>query len=233
MIDYTVKTVKTDNFEMDYLKFGTGARTLVLLPGMSLKSMMGLASMVVDSYKIFADDFTVYMFDRKKNFGESYPMEQMAVDTAEAMDALGIERACFIGISQGGMISQIIAEQYPQKVERLALGCSAARLNEMSRAVMTEWKRLAEEQDMARFCVLARACLEYDAYAGLEKLKCPTLVLGAELDQVLGVIASREIAEVLKQNGTPVELYVYENYGHAAYDEAPDYRARILAFLKK
>ena len=266
MIDYTVQTVKTDNFEMDYLKFGTGARTLVLLPGMSLKSTMGLASMVVDSYKIFADDFTVYMFDRKKNFGESYPMEQMA---AEAMDALGIERACFIGISQGGMISQIIAEQYPQKVERLALGCSAARLNDMSRAVMTEWKRLAEardieelcsnfidkvfsaetirkykkslmrmntnatEQDMARFCVLARACLEYDAFAGLEKLKCPTLVLGAELDQVLGVIASREIAEVLKQNGTPAELYVYENYGHAAYDEAPDFRARILEFLKK
>lgn len=269
MIDYTVQTVKTDNFEMDYLKFGTGARTLVLLPGMSLKSMMGLASMVVDSYKIFADDFTVYMFDRKKNFGESYPMEQMAADTAEAMDALGIECACFIGISQGGMISQIIAEQYPQKVERLALGCSAARLNDMSRAVMTEWKRLAEardiealcsnfidkvfsaetirkykkslmrmntnatEQDMKRFCVLAKACLEYDAFAGLEKLKCPTLVLGAELDQVLGVIASREIAEVLKQNGVPVELYVYENYGHAAYDEAPDYRARILEFLKK
>ena len=268
MIDYTVQTVKTDNFEMDYLKFGTGARTLVLLPGMSLKSTMGLASMVVDSYKIFADDFTVYMFDRKKNFGESYPMEQMAADTAEAMDALGIERACFIGISQGGMIAQLIAEQFPQKVERLALGCSASRLNDMSRAVMTEWKRLADagdidslcsnfidkvfsaetirkykkslmrmntnatEQDMKRFCVLAKACLEYDAFAGLEKLKCTTLVLGAELDQVLGVIASREIAEVLKQNGTPVELYVYENYGHAAYDVAPDYRARILAFLK-
>jgi pimeloyl-ACP methyl ester carboxylesterase len=79
---------------------------------------------------------------------------------------------------------------------------------------------------------LAKACLEYDAFAGLEKLKCPTLVLGAELDQVLGVIASREIAEVLKQNGVPTELYVYENYGHAAYDEAPDYRARILEFLK-
>lgn len=269
MIDYTVQTVKTDNFEMDYLKFGTGARTLVLLPGMSLKSPMGLASMVADSYKIFTDDFTVYLFDRKKNFGESYPMEQMAADTAEAMDALGIERACFIGISQGGMISQIIAEQYPQKVERLALGCSASRLNEMSRAVMTEWKRLADardiealcsnfidkvfsaetirkykkslmrmntnatEQDMARFCVLAKACLAFEAYEGLSRLKCPTLVLGAELDQVLGVIASREIAEVLKQNGVPTELYVYENYGHAAYDEAPDFRSRILEFLKK
>ena len=59
------------------------------------------------------------------------------------------------------------------------------------------------------------------------------MILGAELDQVLGVIASREIAEVLKQNGVPVELYIYEKYGHAAYDEAPDFRSRILEFLKK
>ena len=269
MNETLVQTVKTNNFEMDYAKFGTGARPLVLLPGMSLKSTMSVASMVADSYKIFKDDFTVYLFDRKKNFGDSYPMEQMAADTAEAMDALGIERACMIGISQGGMIAQLIAGRFPQKVERLALGSSASRLNDMSRAVMTEWKRLAEagnvealcsnfidkvfsaetirkykkslmrlnanatEQDMKRFCVLARACLDFEAYANLENVKCPTLVLGAELDQTLGVIASREIAEVLKQNGTPVELYVYENYGHAAYDEAPDYRKRILEFLNR
>ena len=67
----------------------------------------------------------------------------------------------------------------------------------------------------------------------LANLKCPTLVLGAELDRTLGVIASREIAEALERNGVPVELYVYENYGHAAYDEAPDFRSRILEFLKK
>ena len=87
MIEYSIQTVKTDRFEMDYLKFGTGARPLVLLPGMSLKSTMGIASMVADSYKIFADDFTVYLFDRKKNFGESYLMEEMAADTAEVLNA--------------------------------------------------------------------------------------------------------------------------------------------------
>ena len=268
MAQISIQTVKTDNFEMDYAQFGSGTRPLVLLPGMSLKSMMSVASMVADSYKIFHDDWTVYLFDRKKNFGESYPMEQMAADTAEAMDVLGIESAHFIGISQGGMIAQLIAEMFPQKVERLVLGCSASRLNDMSRAVMTEWKRLAEsrdiealcsnfidrvfsaatirkykkslmrmntnatEHDMARFCVLAKACLAFEAYEGLSKIKCPTLVLGAELDQVLGVVASREMAEVLKQNGVPTELYVYEDYGHAAYDEAPDYRERILKFLK-
>lgn len=264
-----VQTVKTNGFEMDCIKFGTGNRPLVVLPGMSLKSVTSLASMVADSYKIFKDDFTVYLFDRKKDFGESYPMEEMAVDTADAMEALGIERACMIGISQGGMIAQLIAERFPQKVERLALGCSASRLNDMSRAVMTEWKRLADsrdivalcsnfidkvfsaetirkykkslmrlnsnatEEDMGRFCVLARACLEFEAYEGLVNIKCPTLVLGAELDQTLGVIASREMAEVLERNGVPTDLYIYENYGHAAYDEAPDFRSRILEFLKR
>lgn len=264
-----VQTVNTNGFEMDYIKFGTGNRPLVVLPGMSLKSVTSLATMVADSYKVFKDDFTVYLFDRKKDFGKSYPMEEMAVDTAEAMGALGIDRACMIGISQGGMIAQLIAERFPQMVERLALGCSASRLNDMSRAVMTEWKNLADsrdiealcsnfidkvfseetirkykkslmrlnsnatEQDMVRFCVLARACLEFEAYEGLKNLKCPTLVLGAELDRTLGVIASREIAEALERNGVPVELYVYENYGHAAYDEAPDFRSRILEFLKK
>ena len=89
----------------------------------------------------------------------------------------------------------------------------------------------ATEQDMKRFCVLARACLEFEAYEGLKNLKCPTLVLGAELDRTLGVIASREIAEALERNGVPVELYVYDNYGHAAYDEAPDYLTRIKDFL--
>lgn len=267
MIEYSVLTAKTNNIEMDYLKFGAGARPLVIIPGMSLKSVMSLASVVVDSYKVFADEFTVYLFDRKKNFGESYLMEKMAADMAQVMDALGIEYADFIGISQGGMIAQLIAEEYPQKVRRLALGSSASRLNDMSRAVMTEWKRLADardveslcsnfidkvfsaetirkykkslmrlnvnatEQDMARFCVLAKACLAFDAYEGLKMLKCPTLVLGAELDQVLGVVASREIAEALTRNGVPTELYVYENYGHAAYDEAPDFRQRILKFL--
>ena len=152
MIEHSIQTVKTDRFEMDYIKFGTGARPLVLLPGMSLKSTMGIASMVVDSYKIFADDFTVYLFDRKKNFGESYLMEEMASDTAEAMSVIGVERACMIGISQGGMIAQLIAEQFPQKVERLALGCSASRLNDMSRAVMTEWKRLADAGDVEALC---------------------------------------------------------------------------------
>ena len=40
--------------------------------------------------------------------------------------------------------------------------------------------------------------------------------------------ASRELADQLG-----CELYLYENLGHAAYEEAKDFNARVLEFLKR
>ena len=59
-------------------------------------------------------------------------------------------------------------------------------------------------------------------------ITCPVFVLGAGEDQVVGVQASRDIAEKLG-----CEIYVYEGYGHGVYDEAPDYLSRIQSFLKE
>ncbi len=55
------------------------------------------------------------------------------------------------------------------------------------------------------------------------------LVLGSKDDQVVGAEASQSMADKLKD----CELYMYEGFGHAAYDTAPDYKDRILEFLKK
>ena len=41
----------------------------------------------------------------------------------------------------------------------------------------------------------------------------------------------REIEEVMKDH-PGFEIYMYDGYGHAAYDMAPDYKERILEFLK-
>ena len=37
----SVETVKTDAFSMDYVRFGSGKRTFVILPGLSVQSVMG------------------------------------------------------------------------------------------------------------------------------------------------------------------------------------------------
>jgi 3-oxoadipate enol-lactonase len=54
-----------------------------------------------------------------------YSIAQMADDAAAVLDAAGIQRARIFGISMGGMIAQEFAIRYPERVERLILGCTA------------------------------------------------------------------------------------------------------------
>ena len=83
-------------------------------------------------------------------------------------------------------------------------------------------------KDVPRFIALARACLTSDTYAQLEEITCPVLVLGGGRDRVVGAEASREIAERLG-----CELFIYDDLGHAAYEEARDFNERIYAFFTR
>lgn len=269
MSEYIVDTATAANFEMDYMKFGHGPKSFVILPGMSVKSLMPLAPLCAGSYNIFTEDYTVYLFDRRKDFGPNYSMSEMATDTALAMKSLGIAQADVMGISQGGVIAQAIAENYPELIRKLVLCSSMSRANATSDAVFEEWARLAKageievfissfvdkvytekaatlykraivdanrdatNRDRERFAIMAKSCIAYDGYEALAKIKCPTLVLGASLDKVFTAEASVETYEKLKACGTPCEMHIFEGYGHAAYDEVPDYRKRVLEFLRK
>jgi len=55
-----------------------------------------------------------------------YPIAVMAADAAAVLDAAGVERAHVFGLSMGGMIGQEFALQYPERVQSLVLGCTAA-----------------------------------------------------------------------------------------------------------
>ena len=112
-------TVKLSGGEMEYIRFGSGNRNLVMLPGLgdSLRSLKGTALPVAVMYRQFAKDFTVYMFSRRQNLPSGYTTRQMARDQAEAMEQLGIEQADVFGVSMGGMIAQYLAIDHPQKVE--------------------------------------------------------------------------------------------------------------------
>ena len=87
---------------------------------------------------------------------------------------------------------------------------------------------MQKPKDVERFLHLARACLTCDAYEELEKIQCPVFVIGGSQDLVLTGEASREIAEKLG-----CELYLYEDLGHAAYEEAKDFVPRVLEFFGK
>lgn len=56
---------------------------------------------------------------------DALTMRIMADDAVGLLSALGIEKAHVFGISMGGMIAQEIVLNYPERVQGLALGCTA------------------------------------------------------------------------------------------------------------
>jgi 3-oxoadipate enol-lactonase len=55
-----------------------------------------------------------------------YSTRELAADAAAVLDALGLERAHVFGVSLGGMIAQEFALAFPERVNRLVLGCTHA-----------------------------------------------------------------------------------------------------------
>ena len=199
-----IETVSTERFSMEYFRFGTGEKTLVILPGLSVQSVMGVADAVAEAYLPIQDAFTVYVFDRRSDLPPSYPVREMARDTAEAFRALGLEKVCLFGASQGGMIALVMAIEYPELVGKLVLGSSSAHVKEPQYRVLENWVRLAKAGDREGLYLR---------------------------DRVLDSDATLEIAEKLDARAD-FRLYLYTGYGHAAFDTAPDYKQRILRFFE-
>lgn len=144
-----IETVRTDAFSMDFFRFGRGPRPLVILPGLSVQSVMGAAEAVAAAYRSLEDQFTIYVFDRRRELPPVYTVEDMARDTAAAFETLGLENVCLFGASQGGMIALVIAIEHPELVGKLALGSSAANVRPAQYRVVEEWIRLAQAKDRA------------------------------------------------------------------------------------
>ena len=264
--DMTIETVQTGSFSMDYLRFGHGKEALVILPGLSVQSVLNSAADVAQAYQQLAEEYTIYLLDRRKELPDSYAVQDMARDTEEALRTLGLERVCLFGASQGGMIAMEIAIEAPELVKKLAVGSATARVTRERYRTIEEWVRLAEDGDAAglylafgeavypvqvfeqyrerlldaaksvtreelgRFVILAEGAKGFDLFSGLSKIACPVLVLGSMDDRVLGADAAEELIGQLKKSPDTV-WHLYDGFGHAAYDIAPDYKDRLLQFF--
>ena len=144
-----IKTVKADGFSMDYFSFGCGEEVFVILPGLSVQSVMISAAAIAEAYKIFARRYTVYVFDRRKDLPTGYSVYDMAADTAKALIALDIKKANIFGASQGGMIAQVIAAEHPELVEKLILGSTAAKVTDAQFKMIEKWIESAKAKKAA------------------------------------------------------------------------------------
>lgn len=79
-----------------------------------------------------------------------------------------------------------------------------------------------------RFNIQARSCVTHDAWGELDRIACPTLVIGGTDDRIVTGAASRELAERIPG----CRLYMYEGLGHGLYEEAPDFLERVAEFCR-
>lgn len=145
--------IQIGNTEMDYIRFGTGEKVLVVLPGLGdgLRSVKGTALPMALTYRAFAKEFTVYAFRRKNGLPQGYTTREMAADQSQAMELLGIPKADVLGVSMGGMIAQHLAIDYPEKVGKLILTVTSARPNPILEASIDEWVSCAKRGDHTAF----------------------------------------------------------------------------------
>ena len=140
-------TIQLDHTSIDYAVFGTGIMPLVIIPGLTLRDLKGSGWSLAYMYRMFAKDYRVYVFDKKREIPEGYTVKQLADDLAKVMKQLGISKAHIFGVSQGGMVAQYLALDYPELVEKLVLGVTLSRNNPTVEAVIQNWIRLSEEND--------------------------------------------------------------------------------------
>jgi 3-oxoadipate enol-lactonase len=100
-----------------------------------------------------ATRFRIISFDnrgagRSDKPTEPFTLEQMADDAIAVLDAAGIETAHVVGASMGGVISQIVAVKYPQRVRSLTLVCTACRNHPWRQELLQSWAKTADEKGM-------------------------------------------------------------------------------------
>lgn len=252
------KTLSLPNGCMTCITFGEGKKNFVMISGMSMAGLTGLAEPVAAAYKCFHDEYTVTVFDRIDPLPDGWTVRDMAEDTAAAMRESGIESAAVMGASQGGMIAQLLTVDHPELVNALILCSSSAYQNETGKETFRTWETLAQKKDgraiYRDFFNRVYHAPNADALAAVENTAtdaqcrrfgilaraCFDFDARAELDRIRCpvLVLGCEEDHVLGGESSPdlaarlrCPSHLYRGFGHAVCDESPDVPPRMLEFL--
>lgn len=254
--------IQIENTYMNVIKFGTGSRNLVVIAGVSLCGLEGLGEQLEKSLGIFANDFTVYVFDRRKVLPTGYTMNEMSEDIYYCLNRLSVKKTSVYGVSQGGMIAQILSVNHPDLVENLVL-CSTSAKIEKDNMAFTEWKKASQSCNVVQVNQLFINFVYSAAFRKSIEDYIPSLIKKGTfddcqrftilIDSMLGFDFTNQLSEIKcpllvicdKQDkifdyrdGKYIaeknggKLIVYDKYSHAVFDEAQDLKEKIAEFLK-
>jgi 3-oxoadipate enol-lactonase len=118
--------ITVGDIDINYEIQGSGAPLLMI---------MGLSFSLRDWSKKFTDllaqHYQLILFDNRdagltSQSDRPYSIADMANDVAGLLDALNIPKVHVFGVSMGGAIAQQFALKYPDKLDKLMLGCTMA-----------------------------------------------------------------------------------------------------------
>ena len=87
--------------------------------------------------------------------------------------------------------------------------------------------RLGRIKDENRIAIQSQSCLTHDSLEVLKEIQCPTLILGALEDDVIGVKGSKELAKAI----SGCQLLILKHSGHALYEENKAFQGAVCEFL--
>jgi len=143
-----INEVNFNNKTMRYFKFGSGLKTIIMIPGLSAKSVMESEEIVKNEYKELTSDFTIYCFDRINNPNIGYSIKDMAKDTLDVVDILNLKDLYLLGASQGGMICLSMALIKPELIKKIVVASTTTKVDEKLKNHMNRFISLSKEKKL-------------------------------------------------------------------------------------
>jgi 3-oxoadipate enol-lactonase len=123
-----------------FIAAGDGARIAYRFDGREDAPVLMLSNSIATSLRMWdgvmpdlVERFRVLRYDTRGHGASdapvgAYSIDRLGRDVVELLDALGLERVHFLGLSLGGMIGQWLGIRAPERIERLVLSNTSAYL---------------------------------------------------------------------------------------------------------
>lgn len=126
--------------ELNFVSAGDGTRIAYRIDGDAGKPVLVLSNSIGTTLRMWdaqvdglSAHFRVLRYDFRGHGGSSVPagaysLDRLGRDVIELLDALGIERAHFLGLSLGGFVGQWLGVHAPERIDRLVLSNTSSYL---------------------------------------------------------------------------------------------------------
>ena len=257
-----IKSLLKGESQINYGVIHGGNKIFIMLPGISLCSILKNINAIEFAYQEILKEYTIYVFDHEMP-SQDITFDDIADDIIYALDSLKINKAVIYGVSIGALITLKMSIVRPDLIDKMIIVAGTLKVDEKQLVVLRRWEAMSNEykiEEMNKdffttmftddyvnrnlnsldffihngnkhecdcFSRVIRAMYDFDIVDELRNVNVKAFVIGSDLDPIFGEQASRKIAEVLN-----ADLYIYKNYSHAFYDEAPDFKHRLMQWLE-